>query len=233
MNTELTNFAQEIAEANVELVTKLHERFEEITDPRIQDIVLNFFHYPSLTQRQAAWLEKCLEALQASKPLYGDFKAIEIMFMIAGEHMKTPKIRLMTSDDIYVELWFTRVNAYDPSSARLIKVFRDGWQGHGKRKFIATITEGLVKVRWADMWTQTIMDLLQDFSLDPAKVAKASSKKLGACSFCAQRLSDPESKERGYGPVCAEHYHLPWGERDEKAIAYEKKVAELPVESLL
>ena len=26
-----------------------------------------------------------------------------------------------------------------------------------------------------------------------------------------QLLSDTESKERGYGPVCARHWELPWG----------------------
>ena len=65
----------------------------------------------------------------------------------------------------------------------------------------------------SDRMDEDVKDLLQDFSLDPQRVAKASASKLGACSFCGSRLSDPISKKMGYGPVCASNYHLPWGDK--------------------
>jgi hypothetical protein len=33
------------------------------------------------------------------------------------------------------------------------------------------------------------------------------------CAFCHRELSTPESLSAGYGPDCAEHYSLPWGDR--------------------
>ena len=35
----------------------------------------------------------------------------------------------------------------------------------------------------------------------------------GRCCFCHQSLDDERSTARGYGPVCAEHFGLPWGSR--------------------
>lgn len=34
---------------------------------------------------------------------------------------------------------------------------------------------------------------------------------VGFCFYCGSFLSDPESKSKGYGPICAKHYGLPWG----------------------
>jgi hypothetical protein len=41
---------------------------------------------------------------------------------------------------------------------------------------------------------------------DPKSAAIAHGKKFGKCSVCARDLSDPESVERGIGPVCADRY---------------------------
>jgi hypothetical protein len=41
---------------------------------------------------------------------------------------------------------------------------------------------------------------------DPLASAVAYGKKYGRCSICARELSDPESIERGIGPVCATKY---------------------------
>jgi hypothetical protein len=44
---------------------------------------------------------------------------------------------------------------------------------------------------------------------DPEQAAIAFGKRFGRCAVCARELSDPESIERGIGPVCAENYG--WG----------------------
>lgn len=41
---------------------------------------------------------------------------------------------------------------------------------------------------------------------DPAKAAVAYGKRFGACSCCGLTLTDPESIERGIGPVCSAKY---------------------------
>ena len=42
----------------------------------------------------------------------------------------------------------------------------------------------------------------------------AIGRRTGSCCFCARELTDGRSVRVGYGPVCADHYGLPWGERD-------------------
>lgn len=41
-----------------------------------------------------------------------------------------------------------------------------------------------------------------------------NGKKSGHCCFCGLTLTNPESVARGYGPICAENYGLPWNGSD-------------------
>lgn len=47
---------------------------------------------------------------------------------------------------------------------------------------------------------------------DPATYAAVYGRKTGNCCFCSRALSTKESLAVGYGPVCADHYGLPWGD---------------------
>jgi hypothetical protein len=44
-----------------------------------------------------------------------------------------------------------------------------------------------------------------------AEEAKAYGDTHHACVFCATPLTDERSTEKGYGPICADRYALPWG----------------------
>lgn len=46
-------------------------------------------------------------------------------------------------------------------------------------------------------------------AVELATVGKAT----GRCCYCSRFLEDPESVDRGYGPVCARHHGLPHGNR--------------------
>jgi hypothetical protein len=46
----------------------------------------------------------------------------------------------------------------------------------------------------------------------------AIGRRLGVCQFCGRTLMKGESKKRGYGPICARKYGLPWGEEAEANI---------------
>jgi len=37
-------------------------------------------------------------------------------------------------------------------------------------------------------------------------------RETGICQFCQRELTNEESRDRGYGPVCAANHGLPWGE---------------------
>lgn len=206
------------------------EHWFDLGDNRLQDIVEKYCSTSLISDGQLQWLKRALTPYTSAIPLYGDFKAIWVMFMIAGQDIQQPKVRLLTKENTFVQLTFKAPKEDQP---REIYIHRDGWQGHGHRKFVGWISHGVLKPYLAKHLTQDIIDLLQDFSLDPAAVAKASAHRLGACSFCGTRLSDDESKARGYGPICADHWHLPWGDKGEAYHAEVQRVQTMDVKDLL
>jgi hypothetical protein len=56
-----------------------------------------------------------------------------------------------------------------------------------------------------------VTDALLAMNNDPATYASVYGRKTGNCCFCHRELSTKESLHVGYGPVCADHYGLPWG----------------------
>jgi len=46
---------------------------------------------------------------------------------------------------------------------------------------------------------------------NPAKTAAEYGKLTGHCCFCEAPLKDARSTAVGYGPICADHFGLPWG----------------------
>lgn len=46
-------------------------------------------------------------------------------------------------------------------------------------------------------------DLVVKVGLDPLAEAVAHGKRTGHCAICSRKLTDPESVDRGIGPVCA------------------------------
>lgn len=62
-----------------------------------------------------------------------------------------------------------------------------------------------------------IENLLLSVSQDPEGHAARHGKLHGYCCFCSLPLSDERSTEVGYGPTCAEHFHLPWGKKEKAA----------------
>jgi len=63
----------------------------------------------------------------------------------------------------------------------------------------------------ASAMTPDILNLVIQFSADPAGVAAAHGRRTGHCCFCTRELSTRESLAVGYGPICAQRYELPWG----------------------
>jgi len=60
--------------------------------------------------------------------------------------------------------------------------------------------------------SKLLIDVLSRFNADPAKTATLEGHATGNCMFCALKLTDARSVEKGYGPICAGKFGLPWGE---------------------
>lgn len=54
--------------------------------------------------------------------------------------------------------------------------------------------------------TQEKRDEIVELCSDPARAAVAYGQRTGTCACCGRELTDPESIERGIGPICAGHY---------------------------
>ena len=88
------------------------------------------------------------------------------------------------------------------------------------RRRIATIglVASLAKVnsrpsRKFDNDTQTaVANALIALANDPAKAASDYGHLTGTCCFCNRGLTDERSVSVGYGPICAQHFGLPWGD---------------------
>jgi len=59
---------------------------------------------------------------------------------------------------------------------------------------------------------QGTFEALRAIGDNPLAAAVGHGHATGNCSFCARDLTDPRSVSVGYGPICAGHFGLPWGE---------------------
>lgn len=74
-----------------------------------------------------------------------------------------------------------------------------------------------------------LFELLAEADVDLVAAAKRHAEATGNCSFCGLELSDPRSVAAGYGPICAVHYGLPWGEEEPAVITVAGKLlADVP-----
>ena len=67
--------------------------------------------------------------------------------------------------------------------------------------------------RWGGRAAAEAVEALNQFALDPERRGAELGKMHGSCIFCRLPLSDPRSTTAGYGPVCAGHYNLTWGDK--------------------
>jgi len=151
---------------------------------------------------------QCTAPKQPPLPFNGDklnVAEIQKLFDRAVQHLKYPKIRLQTSTGQPVVLYRAGSNS---KYFGQIQVTDGGHFGIGKY-FGRIDTEG--NYHSTQDSTPEVVSLLQELSKDPAGVASKYGKLTGNCCFCGLPLSDKRSTDVGYGPVCADHYGLPWG----------------------
>jgi len=177
------------------------------------DLVAGYMNRGSLTDKQWYWVDQLVMRVKGAEPIYGNFNPALVMFQIAassdkGTGLKKPRVRLVSPEGRFVQLTFNPDRAKDA-----IEVHIDGWQGHGYRKFAGWIKADQILPYRTDRMNEDVRNCIQDFALDPMQAALAASKLLGACIYCGSRLTDDESKSRGYGPTCAVNWDMPYGKR--------------------
>jgi hypothetical protein len=186
-------------------IDKLNKRDQEFAE----SLCSGFATSKGLSPRQWFWVETLHYRTTAQEEIEGTFKPILVMFRLAASNgdLKKPKIRLLTDNNRFV------LCVFNPEIDSKVEVYVDGWAGHGHRKYAGRIEAGKIVPYMADRMTPDVVQVLQELSRDPAQCMKAMAARLGMCGFCGSHLTDEPSKAAGYGPVCAQNYHLPWGDR--------------------
>ena len=166
----------------------------------------------SLTYDQLAWVHILAnEALGKGQPkptVKLNMVGILELFTKAKTHLKWPKIRLRTEEGHPVVL----AVAGNASKYTGQVMVTDGG------KFGQNVYYGRITQEGDYLPTQksgeAVVKLLERFAVNPAKVAAEYGKLTGNCCFCRLPLTDPKSTSVGYGPICAGHYGLPWGQEE-------------------
>jgi len=160
------------------------------------------------SEKQKYWITKLLDdarqrkqKAESPKTAQVEFNQINELFSIAKAVLKRPCVRLMI-DEEKITLTPAKENSRNPGAIYI--------KGETSARYFGKITaKGEVDLTYnAPIGLKT---LLLEFAANPALVATKYGKLTSACSFCGLTLSDSRSVEVGYGPVCAEHWKLPWG----------------------
>jgi hypothetical protein len=119
--------------------------------------------------------------------------------------LQYPKIRLQTVTQTPVVL--SRAGKMSKYTGQIMVT--DGGPFGANRYFGRIDLDGVFHA--TDSADVPVFHLLQRLSENPADVASEYGKLTGNCCFCQLGLKDARSTAVGYGPVCADHFGLPWG----------------------
>jgi hypothetical protein len=134
------------------------------------------------------------------------YQGVFALFEYAIAHtLKYPKIRLQTSNGQPVCL--SRAGNKSKYTGQIMVT--DG-KPFGANTFYGRVTlDGEFQTYHIN---SQVITLLARLSINPAEVASEYGRLTGNCSFCDMPLCDARSTAVGYGPICAKHFGLPWGE---------------------
>jgi len=195
----------------------------------------NQWKFRALSTTQMWWVHKIvLEAesaaarpQQQAAPLGADFQKVIDLFDHAKSALRRPKIRFALPDIGEVRLTVSGSQSRYPGT---INVTDNGPFGNNVWYGRVTKEGGFAaNPRCSARDIELVTRFLRLLGKNPALLAATYGRQTGNCCFCGLELTDPRSVYVGYGPICAEHYSLPWGEQH--ASVDESDLAE--IESLL
>lgn len=142
----------------------------------------------------------------AQAEIVGNLSRIVGMFAHAAQYLKYPAVVL---DGFRVSIAGER--AKEPGSLTVTSIEKVG----ARRVWYGRVAINGTWLPGRDA-PAGLGDKLRAFAADPVGVAAAQGILNGKCCFCRKPLGEGEDRrsvEIGYGPICADHFHLPWGAR--------------------
>lgn len=207
-----TNLDTRIAQLR-DLVPSLDDRSQAFATSLIDQ-----FNRRGLSEKQENWVNILIQrangAHRAPQTAVGNVKPIVDMLEHAAHHLKWPAIQVRAGNrDLRLSIAGDRARV--PGSINVTSTEKDPMTGN--RDWFGRISRDGVfdpSPRF-DATTQTaVAQALVALATDPAQAALEYARLTGVCCFCRLPLTDERSTAKGYGPVCAKHFGLPWG--DEK-----------------
>jgi len=183
-----------------------------------QSLVSGYRQYKRLTHNQMEWVHKLIA--EAEKPRENKahlfempgFSVIEDLLYRAKKAVKWPCIRLAYGK-IAIEL-----RPKERTRGVSVRYDRKKIGYFSYEKFFAN-------PQYEPNYPGLVFSL-QELINDPVGTAARYGKETQCCSFCGIGLTDERSRLVGYGPICADNYGLPWGDRPGKVVSA-KTVEEL------
>lgn len=202
-----------------EQVAQLQDSLKDLKegDRRFATSLIDTFNKKGqLSPRQAPWVATLIERAEtnANPPAptqvsVGSMEGLIELFKMAAQHLKYPKINLQLDNGKPVVLKLAGPRAKTPGS---IYVTNGGHYGSAGNRWYGRVSpDGTWEQGHSVEELAEVGALLGRMSSSPAETAAEYGKLTGNCCFCCRPLKDERSTSVGYGPVCAENYHLPWG----------------------
>lgn len=153
------------------------------------------------------------EPRPAERPVatVGNLSGVMALFETARSHLRRPAIVIgVPAINETVKLTVAAAHHRVPGSINVVSETRRD-DRYGKPLWYGRIhTDGRYEQREVN---EAVAARLAAFATNPAAVAAEHGRLTGRCCFCNRHLEDERSTAVGYGPVCADHFGLPWGER--------------------
>ncbi len=152
-----------------------------------------------LSEKQEHWIkvlaDRATGVVRETAPALTP-SALYAMLLKARTHLKYPKVRVK---GLTIYLSGTRSNLPDTLNVKR------GSEWLGRILPTGQIHGSLVRDRDA-------LDTVTKLCENPVEYMASEGRLHGVCCYCATALKDERSTSKGYGPVCAKHYGLPWGD---------------------
>lgn len=209
-----TNDIQTASKA-IPILKSLLGKFKD-SDRRFANDLIDSHRRKGLSERQAPWVGKMIARASSNGSVtsttIGDVTALKALFDRAAVHLRSPSVVFQVPEIGVVRVVVTKRNTKHHGRT-LVADYGKLWPEAKDYGFITD--QGQFEPCEFVHIPKTLIQGLQDFAANPIKYAKEYGRLTGRCCFCRKRLTDERSTGQGYGPDCAEHFLLPWGERPE------------------
>lgn len=170
-----------------------------------------------LSEKQMFWVRKLTQNAntpQAKRPKVeiGNFAGIMAIFAKAAQHLKHPSVLLPLPNKSYIDIIELKPTGAKSRYPGCIHVTDGGKYGSNVYCGRLTPSGDFIAARACE-GREDVLATLKRFAENPAEVATEYGRLTGSCCFCRKDLTDERSTEVGYGPVCADHFGLPWGNK--------------------